>query len=102
MIDKIYAFFDWVVSFFSDAITALLDTLWLIAQYAFQQVVEALVEFLRWIPVPGFISSAGEYLQSIPPEASWILSVFAFNEGIAMVMGACVLRFIVRRIPLIG
>lgn len=102
MIDRIFSFFDWVVYFFSELGTSILDAIWLVLNWAFEQVVDALNGFLHWIPVPDFVTKAGGFLQSTPPEVTWFLQAVAFNEGLAMVMLAYVLRFILRRIPLIG
>lgn len=33
---------------------------------------------------------------------SWLLDVFAVREGVALIMGALILRFLLRRIPFIG
>jgi len=102
MIDRIFSFFDWVVDYVYSFTEMLISSIWLFVKYAFQEVLEALNGFLHWIPVPDFASKAGGFLQGMPPEVSWFLNAVAFNEGLTMVMLAYVLRFILRRIPLIG
>lgn len=62
----------------------------------------ALSAVLNAIPAPDFVSNAGGYFGSIPAQVIWVLNLFAVPEGVAMILGALTLRFIVRRIPIIG
>lgn len=102
MLDRIFSFFDWIVSAIAQIYESIFGSLYTIFTYAFQEIVEELVKFLHWIPVPSFLSSAANNLQAIPPGVSWFLGLMEFNEGLAMIMFAYALRFIVRRIPFIG
>ena len=102
MIDKIYGFFNWIVEYLSNALQWIYDLIRLIPQYSFSLLIDGAISFLNWIPVPDFVYMAAGFMQSIPPEVTWFLSVAKFNEGLLMVMGAYILRFITRRIPLIG
>lgn len=102
MIDKIYGFFNWVVEYLSNAMQWIYDLATNIPELVFSWFVDGALAFIKWIPVPDFVREAARSMQFIPPEVSWFLSVAKFNEGLLMVMGAYILRFITRRIPLIG
>ena len=63
---------------------------------------DGLAGVLDAIPVPGFITSAQGYFNGVGGNVLWTLNLFAVPEGMAMVMTALLLRFVVRRIPFIG
>lgn len=67
-----------------------------------EMLLEALAGVFEAIPVPDFINTAQGYMSGIGGNVLWMLSLFAVPEGLTMVMSALLLRFLVRRIPLIG
>ena len=75
--------------------------LWL-PQKLWELLLDGLAFVVEKIPVPDFVSSAQGYLNGVPGNVVWLLNLFAVPEGLAMVMSALVLRFVLRRIPLIG
>lgn len=99
MLDSIKAWFaeklqmvlDWIYDFFQ----------WL-GQKIFAGVLEGLASVLNAIPVPDFFNDAAGLFNNIPPSFLFFLNLFAVGEGIAMITGALVLRFLIRRIPIIG
>ncbi|WP_285960735.1 hypothetical protein [Pseudomonas tohonis] len=68
----------------------------------FSVVMDGLASFLEAIPVPDFIATAGSFFGGIHPGIAYVCTLLAVNEGIAMMIAALTLRFILRRIPLIG
>lgn len=81
----------WVSDFFS----SLPLLLW-------QQVLEGLAAVIQAIPVPGFVNQAAAAFSSMPPQIVFVLDVMQFDIGLPMVLGAYGIRFLIRRIPIIG
>ena len=63
---------------------------------------EGLATVIEAIPVPGFMNDAQSFFGNIPPSIVYFFHYFAIAEGIAFFSAALLLRFITRRIPLIG
>ena len=91
LVEQLQALLDWFME--------LLD--WA-PKKVFSALMDGLAAFLEALPVPDFIGGAGHLFGGIPPAVSYITTLLAVNEGIAMMGTALVLRFILRRIPLIG
>ena len=81
----------WVVSFFQ----------W-IFEWLWQELLGALITVLDAIPVPGWLSDAPAVVGAVPPGVAFFLQAFAIPDGLSIILGAYALRFIIRRIPLIG
>lgn len=81
----------WVVDFVSWAFLSLWKLL-----------LEGLASVIESIPVPSFISGAQSFFGGIPSGIVYFFQFFAVAEGLAMISAALLLRFILRRIPLIG
>jgi hypothetical protein len=87
---------------FEDFAIWLKDTLLWIPRKLWAEMLEALSGILDAIPVPDFMTDASGYMSGIPSGVLWTLDLFAVKEGAAMIVAALVLRFVVRRIPIIG
>lgn len=57
---------------------------------------------LEAIPVPSWLSGAGAVFDAIPDGVIYFAQALQLPAGLSMVLGAYVLRFIIRRIPIIG
>lgn len=89
--EKLHQFTDWI-----------LEAVQWLGKKIFSAIMDALGTFLSAIPIPDFINQAGSYFGGIPSNIAWAIQFFAVNEGLSMVTAALILRFILRRIPLIG
>ncbi|HSX90710.1 MAG TPA: DUF2523 family protein [Pseudomonas sp.] len=89
--EKLQMVLDWIYDFFQ----------WL-GQKIFSGLLEGLASVLNAIPVPGFFSDAANFFNNIPSSVLFFLNLFAVGEGIAMITAALVIRFLIRRIPIIG
>lgn len=67
-----------------------------------EMITDGLAGVLEAIPVPDFINQAKGFMGGIPGNVLWVLDLFAVPQGMTMIMSALLLRFLVRRIPLIG
>lgn len=65
-------------------------------------ITDGLASVLEAIPVPDFINQAQGFMNMIPGNILWVLNLFAVPQGMTMIMAALLLRFVLRRIPLIG
>lgn len=111
---------EWIKSWFKslfdplwDAFQRLFDFLndfWLALRYFLDSLAGAFVEevlfffqeFIDNLPVPDFVSDAADAMQGIPPDVMYFAGAFRIAEGLTMIMAAYILRFIIRRIPIIG
>lgn len=85
-----------------DALQWIYDFLLWLPRKLWQQLLEAFAAFFAAIPVPGFMTLAASYASSVPAEALWALDLFAVSTGLQMVLSALLLRFLIRRLPLVG
>jgi len=90
--------FQWV----TDALEWLWQVLLYIPKWIVQSILEALANVINSIPVPDFVSSAPGLFLQVPAGVWWFASVAQLDVGIPMVFGAYALRFLIRRIPIIG
>lgn len=78
------------------------ETLLWIPRKLWAELLDGLNAVLHAIPAPDFMTDAAGFMSGIPAQVVWVLNLFAVPEGVAMILSALTLRFIVRRIPLIG
>jgi hypothetical protein len=57
---------------------------------------------LQAIPVPEWLAGAGNVVGSMPPGVAYLAQAFMIPQGLAILIGAYTIRFVIRRIPLIG
>lgn len=54
------------------------------------------------IPVPSFFASAPGYVAALPPFVAYLSGALQIGYGLGVVTSAWLLRWVLRRIPLIG
>lgn len=91
-----------LVTYFNELIDWLYQLLLWIPKTIFAEIMDALASVIEAIPVPGFVLTAGDAFQGIPSTILFFANKFALGEGITMILAAYLLRFIIRRIPIIG
>lgn len=102
LFDPVWDAFQRVFDFFNDfwlAFRYLIQSLsydFLFTAYEWSQ------ELLYAFPVPEFVTTAGNFVQGIPPEVVYFASACQIGPGLTMILGAYVLRFVIRRIPIFG
>lgn len=69
---------------------------------AWEFIYQGAVEILKAIPVPEWLGSVGALWAAIPDSVLFFLQSFAIPEGLAIVGSAYGIRFLIRRIPIIG
>jgi len=109
VLEKLGRFIDWVWAFpakiikwLQDAFDSVIDFIETLPQWIFSEVAEGIVSFFNAIPVPSFFRQAASSMQSIPPEVLFFAHMFRLDFGVTTVLVAFMLRFVIRRLPIIG
>jgi len=84
-----------VLQWFKDLVEYALLHIWKLLLDGLAAVIEA-------IPVPSFFGQAGDLLAAVPASVIYWASFFSADFGIPLVLGAYLLRWLLRRIPFIG
>lgn len=96
--DSFKSLFKWLNDAFDAIINFFLD----LPAWIFSKIADAVVSFFDALPVPDFFIQAGSAFSSIPDGVVYFAQSFQIGIGVSMVLGAYLLRFILRRIPFIG
>lgn len=80
----------------------LLDLLLFIPRKVFELFMDAAAAAIEAIPVPDWVSSASSGLSNIPPGVVFFADFLQLPAGIAIILSAYGIRFLIRRIPVIG
>jgi len=91
MLDYLEAFAQWL----KDLLLWLPLKLW-------EMLLDGLASVIEALPVPDFLAAAQGLFSGVGGNVLYVLGLFAVPEGIGMIISALILRFIIRRIPLIG
>lgn len=78
------------------------DLLLWVPRKIWEAVLDALAAIITAIPVPSWIDSATSWFEAIPDGVLYVMGPFQVGTGLAILLGAWVLRFLIRRIPVIG
>jgi len=89
---------DWVTDFLQWWVDVLL---WMPRQI-FKLVLEALALVINSIPVPEFMANLGPNVSAALAAIGWWAELAQIPEGITLILSAYVLRFLVRRLPVVG
>lgn len=82
---------EWVVEFVTWALVKVLSLIF-----------EGVLFVLNAIPVPEFMTDLSTNIGGIDPGILYFAQPFQLGTGIAWIVSAYVLRFLIRRIPVIG
>lgn len=63
---------------------------------------EGLAAVINAIPVPTWANDVGSLFSGLPTGIAWGFYIFNLGTGLTIVVSAFVVRFLIRRIPLIG
>lgn len=86
----------------SDALEWLKEFFQWVFMWLWQQILDGLLAVLNAIPVPDFVNQAQGAFASLSGNILFFANKFALGEGIVMVLAAYGIRFLIRRIPIIG
>lgn len=92
------AFGHWLLSILQDILQFIADIPVAVADWLYQ----ALLDLISTSFIVGIIQSAAQIFSAIDPSVWYFLNIMQVPFGISVVTSAYLLRFLVRRIPLIG
>lgn len=78
------------------------DLLLWVPKKIWEWVLDGVAAVLEAVPVPSWLSSAGSVLDGIPDGVLYFAQALQLPAGLSMIVSAYVLRFLIRRIPIIG
>jgi hypothetical protein len=93
---------DFLIQFLKQLFAWLINFIEWAAEWLWSALLGAFITVLNAIPVPSWLSSAPTVVGSIPGSVAFFLQAFEIPTGLAIIFGAYTIRFIIRRIPLIG
>ena len=79
---------------------AILEILFYIPSVIWQRILDALAFLLENIPVPADLAAGIDW--SALADMAYFFDVFGVETGLGLVAGAYTIRFLIRRIPVIG
>lgn len=80
----------------------LLDALLWLPRKVWQLLLEGLASVINAIPVPDFITNLGPTWAALGSGTMYFLDVIQFDVGFPMLLSAYFIRFIIRRLPVVG
>lgn len=80
----------------------LIDILLFIPRKTLELLLDALMAVIDSIPPPDFIQNIPNIVSQIPPSVWYWVDPFNIPAGMGIIIGAYIIRFIIRRIPFIG
>lgn len=80
-------------------LSGLIDTLLEMFQFVWGKILSALIAVLNLIPVPEWANNA---TLSIPASILWVANMFELTYGASVMVSAMTIRFVIRRLPVVG
>lgn len=65
-------------------------------------ITDSIASAIEAIPVPDWMTNAGTSMSDIPTGVIWFANMVQLPAGIGIILAAYGIRFIIRRIPIIG
>jgi len=75
--------------------------LWVLRKLC-ELVFDGLAFLFQSIPVPSFMQNAPVFLAQIDPAIMYFLEAFMIADGLVIMISAGIVRFVIRRTPLVG
>lgn len=91
-----------ILRFFRDALSWLIDFVEWCVTKIFLLIFDAVVAVLSLIPVPEWLADLSGNITAIDPGILFFVRPFELGTGLTWVVSAYVIRFLIRRIPVVG
>jgi hypothetical protein len=92
----------YLIQYIQQILSWLLTFIDWICTEVFSVVMGALLAILNAIPVPSFFTNASTELAGLPAGVLYFAQAADLSTGCSVVISAWLLRFLIRRIPIIG
>jgi len=93
---------DWLLDWLNGFLQWLIDVLLWLPLKLWDLLLTGCEELIAWLPVPDFFTGASTSLASIPGEVAYFAQALALPAGLSMMLTAYVIRFVIRRLPVVG
>jgi hypothetical protein len=93
---------DFLIKYIAQILTWIVSFVQWVGDLAVTTILGALITLLNAIPVPSWMTSAPSVLAGVPSGVIWIFQILQLPAGLVILLSAWLLRFLIRRIPLIG
>jgi len=93
---------DWLLDWLTAFLEWLVDLLLWVPLRLWDLLLTGMEAVLNAIPVPGFVDTASASLASIPSSVVYFAQALSLGPGLTMIMTAYAIRFVIRRLPVIG
>lgn len=93
---------DKLVGFLERILEWTVDLLLWIPQKLYELILDGFAAVIEAIPVPDFMSSLGSLLAGMDPAIAYFAAPLQLGTGMTWVFSALVIRFLIRRLPVIG
>lgn len=91
-----------LIHYIGQILTWLVSLITYAGQYLWNLLLTGLNAIVNAIPVPEFMMNATNVMSGLPPGVAYVWGIFQIGPGLAILVSAMILRFLIRRIPLIG
>lgn len=93
---------DTLKKWLNDFLDWLLDVLLYVPKKIIEWLFDAFAWLIEAIPVPDFFVGLQNAFSNIPDGVMYFLNIFEVSTGLAIIVTASILRFIIRRLPVVG
>lgn len=80
----------------------LVELLLWVPRKVFEMLLDGLASVIEAIPVPDFMSGLQGWVSGLSPAIAYFGGPLQFQAGMSFVLSAWVIRFVIRRIPVVG
>lgn len=92
----------YLIDFLERILGWFVDLLLWVPHKLYQLVLDGLAAIVEAIPVPDFMSSLGSLVSGLDSAIAYFAAPLQLGTGMTWVFSAMVLRFLIRRIPVVG
>lgn len=93
---------DKLIEFIQRILEWVVELLLWVPRKIYELITQGLGDFFHAIPVPTFIQNLGSLTASIDPGIAYFGAPLQIGACLGIIVGAYIIRFLIRRIPLIG
>lgn len=90
-----------LIDFLGEILAWLLEAVEWAFHWLYELALLGLASVINAIPVPSWLVGADPF-GTIDPGIAWALEALQLPEGIAIILGAYLIRFLIRRLPIVG